>query len=75
MESILRELDITIRPAKNANELVPAWQNIAGNRHIHGEKENRLKFPYLAALKSFTFQKRSKEMLLNQRANHDDHKQ
>ena len=24
-------------PAKNANELGPAWQNIAGNRHIHGQ--------------------------------------
>ena len=43
LQSILRDLDITIRPAKNANELGPAWQNIAGNRHIHGQKENRLK--------------------------------
>ena len=30
---------------------------------------------FLAALKSFTFQKRSKKMLLHQRANHADHKQ
>ena len=36
-------MDITIRPAKNANELGPAWQNIAGNRHIYGQKENRFK--------------------------------
>ena len=28
--------------AKNTNKLDPAWQNIAGNRHIHGQKENRL---------------------------------
>ena len=30
-------------PAKNANKLSTAWQNSAGNRHIHGQKENRLK--------------------------------
>ena len=27
-------------PAKNANELGPAWQNLAGKSHIHGHKEN-----------------------------------
>ena len=36
-------MDITIGRAKNANELGPAGQNIAGNRHIHRQKENRLK--------------------------------
>ena len=25
-------------PAKTTNELGPAWQNIAGNLHIHGQK-------------------------------------
>ena len=29
-------------PAKNANELGPAWQNLAGKSHIHGHKENGL---------------------------------
>ena len=24
---------------KNTNELGPAWQNIAGNHHIHGQKK------------------------------------
>ena len=37
LQSILRDLYITIRPAKNGNELGPAGQNITGNRHIHGE--------------------------------------
>ena len=27
-------------PAKNANELGPAWQNLVGKRHIHEHKEN-----------------------------------
>ena len=26
-------------PVKNTNELGPAWQNIAGNHHIHGQKK------------------------------------
>ena len=38
LQSILRDLDITIRPAKNPNELGPAWQNIAGNRHTAKKK-------------------------------------
>ena len=29
-------------PAKNANELGPAWQNIAVKSDIHGQKENGL---------------------------------
>ena len=37
LQSILRDLYITIRPFKNANELGPTGQNIAGNRHIHRE--------------------------------------
>ena len=27
-------------PAKNANKLGPAWQNIAVKSDIHGQKEN-----------------------------------
>ena len=29
-------------PAKNANELGPAWQNLVGKCHIHEHKENGL---------------------------------
>ena len=36
-------MDITIRPAKNANELGPGRQKISGNCHIRGQKENSLK--------------------------------
>ena len=30
---------------KNANELVPAWQNIAGKSDINGQEENSLELP------------------------------
>ena len=43
---LLRDLDICKslfmrinHPAKNANELGPAWQNIAVKSDIHGQKE------------------------------------
>ena len=29
-------------PAKNSNELGPAWQNLVGKSHFHGHKENGL---------------------------------
>ena len=60
-------------PAKNANELGPAWQNIAVKSDIHGQKENgknysdpggtlkklnNLKPLISCKIKSFTFQKR-----------------
>ena len=32
-----------IHPGKNANDLGPVGQSIAGNHHIHGQKENCLK--------------------------------
>ena len=65
---------------KNTNKLGPAWQNIVGKHHIHGQKKiafsysdpggtlekilNNLK-PLFSCKKSFTFQKRSKKMLLH----------
>ena len=50
-------MDITIRPTKNANELVPGRQNIAGNCHIRGQKEN--------CLKLFTSRRQTPEKLNN----------
>ena len=44
----LWELIILLKKLKNANELGPAWQNIAGKGigkgDIHGQKENGLEF-------------------------------
>ena len=78
-------------PVKNTNVLGPAWQNIAGNHHIHEQK--KIAYSYsdtggtlekikqtkaliiLAAMNNFTFQKRSKKMLLHQRAISADRKQ
>ena len=40
---ICESLSVRINhPATNANELGPAWQNIAGKSEIHGQKENGL---------------------------------
>ena len=40
---ICKSLSVRIQhPAKNTNELGTAWQNIAGNRHIHEQKESHL---------------------------------
>ena len=76
----LREFNI---PQKNTNELGPAW-HIAGNHRIRGQKkiafsysdaggtlENKLNDlkPLFSRKKSLTFQKRSKKMLLQWRAN------
>ena len=75
-------------PAKNANELGPAWQNLAGKSHIHGHKENRLelcktrrRFGKIKQPKTVNqrrwrtlhfLKKQKKKMLLHQRANHAD---
>ena len=43
---ICKSLSVRIQhPAKNTNELGTAWQNIAGNRHIHEQKESHIIAP------------------------------
>ena len=56
LQLILRDLYITIRPAKNANELGPAGQNIAGSRQIHREiqRDTEILLPLpLSCVKTF----------------------
>ena len=49
-------------PAKNANGLGPAWQNLAGKSHIHRQKENGLELfkPLISRNKELYISKEAK---------------
>ena len=45
LNSMLLWINMTMYPTKTAmNKLGPAWQNIAGNHHIRGQKKTVLSY-------------------------------